>query len=361
MRLFGKRPAPVPAPVDPAVQDRAVPATDAVVAAVQAAANGAVSAAEWSSGGLQAAIAIWTRACDAIEIRGADLPSEWLSETVRTMLETGESIQVIDGVAPLTLLPVASHDITGGANPASWRYRCDLASPSGTVVRNLPREGVLHFRWAWRRAEPWKGLGPAQLAPLLGALASNSEGALRADMRAVSGALIPLPSEEEEPEEGEEGINDQLRKSLAGLNGKTAFVETTSGGWSGSGDKPQGDWIQRRIGPAPDGELIRAWQQAGIELAQVAAVPSALIANVEGSASREAWRRFIHASVQPLCRRIASELSAGLAGAEIEMDASSLAASDIQGRARAFASMVTAGMDVGQATALSGLLVPPEE
>ncbi len=355
MRFFRRREAAAPS-----AQHRAAPATDAVVDAIQAAANGTASVKEWASGGIQTAIAIWTRACDAIEVNGADLPPDWLSETVRAMIETGESVQVIDAVDPLVLLPSASHDITGNADPRTWHYRVDLASPSGTATRNLPREGVLHFRWAWRRSEPWKGLGPAQLAPSLGALAGASEIALRADMRAASGALIPLPSEDEEIDEGDEGVNDQLRRNIASLDGKTAFVETTAGGWAGSGDKPQADWTQRRLGPSPDADLIRAWQQSGIEIAQVAGVPAALLSNVEGAASREAWRRFIHSSVQPLCRRIAAELSAGLDGREIGMDASNLAASDIQGRARAFQSMVGGGMDIAKAAGLAGLLVPAE-
>ncbi len=42
------------------------------------------------------------------------------------------------------------------------------------------------------------------------------------------------------------------------------------------------------------------------------------------------------------------------------MDASNLAASDVQGRARAFQSMVGGGMDIAKAAGLAGLLVPAE-
>ena len=350
----------MPWPFKRAPRQRAA-ATDRVVEALQqeAAGRGPRGVAS-QAGGLQVAAAIWGRACDAVVIRGADLPAPWLSDAVRALLERGEAVQVIESVAPLTLLPASSHDISGGPDPASWRYRVDLASPGGAVTRTLPREGVLHFTWATRAGAPWRGLGPASLAPVLAALATGSECALRADMRATSGTLIPVPSEVDDEEVLDEDgnpvdANAELRASLAKLQGNTAFIETTAGGWAGSGDRPQGDWKQQRIGPEPDAGLAKAWAEAGHELAQVAGVPSALLANVEGAASREAWRRFVFGAVTPLLRRIAGELRRGLE-TDIAFDASGLHASDITGRARAFQSMVSGGIAAADAAALAGLI-----
>ena len=53
---------------------------------------------------------------------------------------------------------------------------------------------------------------------------------------------------------------------------------------------------------------------------------------------------------------MAAELAEKLDAPRLALDFSALFASDITGRARAFASMVQAGMNVEKAAALSGLL-----
>ena len=62
------------------------------------------------------------------------------------------------------------------------------------------------------------------------------------------------------------------------------------------------------------------------------------------------------ATVAPMGRIVATELSKKL-DADIRLGWDELRASDIAGRARAFQSMVGAGMDVEKAAALSGLMI----
>ena len=72
---------------------------------------------------------------------------------------------------------------------------------------------------------------------------------------------------------------------------------------------------------------------------------------------REAWRRYAHAFLTPgggdPDRRAWRPVGTRPAS---RLDLPALFASDITGRARAFAAMVQTGMDVERAAALSGLL-----
>ena len=77
--------------------------------------------------------------------------------------------------------------------------------------------------------------------------------------------------------------------------------------------------------------------------------------DAQGTAQREAYRQFLFGTVAPLGRMVASELSVKL-NTPIRLDWEELRASDIAGRARAFGTMVTGGMDLDKAAALSGLL-----
>ena len=79
-------------------------------------------------------------------------------------------------------------------------------------------------------------------------------------------------------------------------------------------------------------------------------------ANPNGTAGREAWRQLLFATVAPLGRLIAAEMSAKLE-TDISFGWDELRASDIAGRARAFQSMVGAGMDAAKAAGLAGLMV----
>ena len=93
------------------------------------------------------------------------------------------------------------------------------------------------------------------------------------------------------------------------------------------------------------------------QLAVLAAcgVPDELVQAADGTGQREAWRRCLHGTIQPLGRVVAEELTR-MTRREVTLDFEALAASDIAGRARAFQSMVAAGMDAGAAAAAAGLM-----
>ena len=76
----------------------------------------------------------------------------------------------------------------------------------------------------------------------------------------------------------------------------------------------------------------------------------------EGTAQREGFRRFMNLTLLPLGKILEAELSDKL-DADVKLSFDSLMASDLTGKARAFGSMVKAGLDLEKAAALSGLMV----
>ena len=86
-------------------------------------------------------------------------------------------------------------------------------------------------------------------------------------------------------------------------------------------------------------------------------VPTSLLERADGTALREAWRQFLHASVMPVSLSVSAELTDKL-DTDIRLSFDRMFASDLSGRARAFQSMVGGGMDVQKAAALAGLMEP---
>lgn len=87
-------------------------------------------------------------------------------------------------------------------------------------------------------------------------------------------------------------------------------------------------------------------------------MPVALAEKSDGGSQSESWRRYLHGTVATLGKLIA--LEAERIGLPIALDWDKLLASDIQGRARAFRSLVGGGMDIAEAAAASGLLAMEE-
>ena len=135
------------------------------------------------------------------------------------------------------------------------------------------------------------------------------------------------------------------------------MVETTASGWGERADRPRDDWRPQRLGanpPAVLGDLVDTVGYTGCS--QACGVPPALVRpGADGTASREAWRQFLHATVAPVARLIEAELSDKL-DSSITLNFDTLYASDLSGRARAFASLVNGGLSADKAATLAGLM-----
>lgn len=313
--------------------------TNALIdAATNPASGGYISALEIASGML-------ARAFASAEVTGSsrEFTAGRLSAIARDLIERGEAIyarfgaNLLEGVS-YQLLPTGDYEIT-------------LAGQLQRIV-NRPADRAFNPQWN-RDARTGMGIGPLGTAQTLKQLMSRLEGALATEGNAAIGYLLPVPSD------GQAGNIDQLKKDLANLQGRIAVIETTRAGWGeGGGSAPRRDFELARMGPAyPDGN-VELFQRARDTVLAACGVPIALMIAVDGTGQREAWRRYLHGTVAPLGRIV--EDAARAVGIDISFNWDALFASDIQGRARAFQSLVGGGMDIERAAAASGLLMEDE-
>ena len=79
----------------------------------------------------------------------------------------------------------------------------------------------------------------------------------------------------------------------------------------------------------------------------------------QGTASREAYRQFLHLTIAPVALALAAQVE-DVTGLPFALSFDRLMASDLSGRARAMQSMVNGGLAVERAAALAGLMEPEE-
>ena len=340
------------------------PFTDAVTAAIFAQASGDSLIDPSALGALEIAASAWARALASAEVKPetpatAGVTPEVLALVARTLIRRGEIIfelEVKNG--NLKLNPVGSHSVSGGPDEAGWVYRIDRFGPSGNVTLLRPAKGVLHFRYSVDPARPWHGIGPLGWSADTARLASALERRLGQEANLPVGGLLPVPSDGGDGSEGDSLAS--LKADLKSLKGDYAILETTSAGWGeGRAAAPQTDWQTRRLGADPPASLPALRSDAGVTVLSACGVPAILFAEQgEGSGAREGWRRFLFGSVRPVAALIQQELREKLEVPDLELSFEGLFASDLAGRARAFGSMVKAGMELSEAAALSGLVVP---
>ena len=335
--------------------------TDAIVDAILRNARGTKPNA-YTTGAVESAASLAARAFASATVT-PDVPAVTplvLSTIGREIIRRGECLYLID-VDPetgLRLTPVTSWDIEGGPDPRSWIYNVQLAGPSADVLRRSTSAGVIHIRPYVEPSAPWRGVSPLTAASSTARLLAETEAALADESSGTRGHVIPLPQGNAgDDDDADDGLG-KLQADIGKLKGGTALVETTSAGFGeGRGASPQTDWKPQRIGANPPDSLRQLRVDAEMTTLAATGTPVELItARSDGAAVREAWRRYSHAFLQPVGRLVAAELADKLDAPGLALDFSALFASDITGRARAFASMVNGGMDVGKAAALSGLL-----
>lgn len=328
--------------------------TDMRVAAAQAAVTG-TSLDPAGLAAVQAAANQWARALAAAELSPdnmvtAAVTPDVLYDVGRALVLDGEAVYLIvadrDGVR---LRRAASWDVYG---VDVWRYRVTLAGPSGTEVRRSPAAGVLHWRINTDRNEPHRGRSPLVLATLTGQTAAGTEKQLGEQAAANHGYVIPAPT-------GglSKGDSDDLKSDVTGLRGKTALVPgMESFGDHRPGSHP-GNWQSRRVGMDPPAPVVDLREQSALSILGACGVPVELLAGrSDGTARREAWRQFLHGTIQPVADLMAAELAAKLeVPAAFTFDR--LFASDIQGRGRAFQSLVSGGLSVADAARATGVQV----
>ena len=275
--------------------------TDAAISLLVQAAGGAVSGDANSTGALEAAAGMWSR-CFAAATVDPDievLTPTMMATAARALIRRGEIVFQIDVMnGRLVLHPIGDFDVRGAADPASWAYRCVRHGPSRTETTLLTADQVLHFRYATEPSRPWKGVGPLGLAHRLGDLIGNAETRLSQEASGTVGRVLPMPTDG-----GDGGDNDPLallKTDLAKGGGRLHFVETTSAGFGeGHVAAPSQDWMQKRIGPMPDGEFVKLREQAQMAVSCGLRDSTGII--VFGQ-RRHPWRERVLSSVPPFRR-----------------------------------------------------------
>ena len=331
--------------------------SDLRVRILQESASGAVTG-DWTGlGALETAAGAYGRAFASATVEGAPervraaLRPALLATAAREMVRTGEWLAVIDVRmdGSLRLLEAGTFDVWGrDPDETSWTYRCDLYGPSQTDVRWIPSAGVVHPRWSTRPNRPWRGLGPLDHARHGGKLAANAEIRLGQEMGGPVGSFLPISEQDE---------SDELPAMIAKARGSTLVVETetdTRGG--GPAGAPRREWEIKRFGAAPPVQLVTLHDNASEAVLAACGVPAAMYAaGTDASGRREAWRQFLHGSVLGLAEIMAEELRRKLDAPELRFEFQALAASDVQGRARAFKSLTDGGIDPALAARIVGV------
>ena len=330
--------------------------TDALVAAITANSRGQTTAFPNAVGALEACAGLTGRAFASAEVQtdsravAMALTPECLAMAGRALWRRGEIVFYIDvtgGV--ITLLPCQSHDVDGYPNPATWTYRCTVSGPERTYTYDhVPASGVVHLTYAKEPENPWRGVGPLQAARLTGRLAAETLAVLADEAAGPMTHLIGYPKG------GEDDTIDGLKEDLAKARGKASIVENGDlGGAPGGG---MAEWKVNRLGANPPMALVELFKLSREDVLAACGVNPSLITDAQGTAQRESYRQFLFGTVAPVGRMVADELTRKL-DTDVTLDWAELRASDIQGRARAFQSMVGGGKDVGEAAALAGLMI----
>lgn len=295
-----------------------------------------LAAAEMAAG-------LWERAMAAGE--SELLPPAMLAVIGRELVARGESVWYLPQ-GTRQAVPAAEWDLDGSltVRPEEWRYRVTLAGPSGQLTRETDAREVMHFRIRVDPRFPWRGRSPWAVASATSRLAAALEASLSAEEGGPVGHVLPVPDLKR---------SQAVADAMPQLAGRVVLGETMSGGWEqGQSRAPNArEWQPVRIGPEPPAEQLEL--RAGVQdsLLAAAGVPVEL-ARAAGDA-REAWRRFLFATIAPVGRIVAAEASRVL-GVPVRLDWAGLAASDLQARARAYRQLRDAGMPDAEARRVCG-------
>ena len=333
--------------------------TGAALTALLQAADGSADANAGGIAAVEIAAGLWARAFASATVSGSNAVTPGLLAMIgRALLRSGEFVAALEiERGELALLPAASWEVAGSSpREADWLYRLDLPTPSGGAIsRTLPAAGVVHARYAAESVAPWRGIGPVAWAQATGKLAAALELRLGQEASAPVALLIPAPQQLED--DSADDPLDGLRRDLLAAKGTFLLVESMSGGWQEHQARQSraDDWAVRRMGATIPPGNVALRSDVFVNVLGICGVPPSLAAMpADGGAQREGYRRFVASTIAPIAKTVAAELSAKLE-TPISIRFPELAHADVSARARAFGSLVGAGMDASEARELAGL------
>ena len=332
---------------------------------IEAQASGSTQRAS-ATAGVEAAAGLLSRAFASASVEAAEWAREAISPVVlgqvgRDLVRVGECLHVIrmgTGDGPV-LVPASTWYWEGrNPDPSTWTCTATAYAPSGSATWRVPREQVIFLAWGSPTARPYHGLSPGAWAATTARLHAEAEGSLADEASGPVGQLIPLPVD------GGDGGDDDplamLKADITKARGKAVLVETTAAGFgTGMAEAPRRDWVAARLGPDMPPTMVEVAQQAFERVLAAAGVPPSLFTDADGTAQREAVRRWHMNVVLPLARVLEHELSRNLqTPVRLEFDGYP---KDMVSRAQVFAKLAAQeGVTVQQALELAGLIEPDE-
>ena len=320
-------------------------------ASTRAADAGATAAIEAAAGALSRAFA------DA-EVEGPDWVQEcitpvFLAQVGRDLIRGGASLHRIDVGGRVRLWPVAQWFWHSGnsPDPDTWIVRSTEYGPSGSITHLLPWSATIWQTWGLSTTTPWVGRGPSSWAPLTAKTAAETERSLGDESAGPVAQVLSIP---QDPGDDDDPLA-QLRADIGAARGKAILVETVAAGWGeGKASAPMSDWKPQRLGPAFPSAIPEAARDSFARMLAACGTTISLFDDSDGTAQREALRRWHMGTVRPLARLLEHELSMKLeVPVRLRFDAYP---TDLAGRAGAFKALVSGGMAVAEAAAVSGLL-----
>ena len=314
--------------------------SDAVVRLIEAQAAGTAADAS-STAAVEAASGALSRAFASARVEGP--PHVMEAVTPVFLAQAGR----------VSLLPCSSWHFEGDAHPRTWTVRATYYGPSTSTTRHLPFAGVVFVRWGSTPGQPYAGIGPLSWAHTTARLQSEAERSLADEACGPLAQLLAVP--QDGGAEAEDDPLAALKADVRTARGRALLVETVAAGWGeGRTSAPQRDWVASRLGPNPPESMATIRQDAFAAVLAATGTPPSLFVDADGTAQREAVRRWHLGTVLPLARILETELTAKLEGeVRLRFDAYPL---DLAGRAQAFQKLVAGGVTVNEALATSGLL-----
>ena len=308
---------------------------------------------------LEAPTALYARAFAAAVVSPAEartaLTPTYMALMARNLIRRGEDVHQIEvRGSRVVLRPVGFWHVRGPADEERWIYHLYRYGASESDHDLVEGARVVHCRYAVHSSRPWLGVSPLQWASRTGTLAAALEIRLGEEAGGPVGHVLPVP------QDGGDGADEdplaKFKKDMGGAKGRTILAETTAAGWGeGRMAAPLADYKPQRFGASPPDTLPSLRTQAAESVLSACGVPVSLVTDADGTSQREAWRRFVMGSVEPLLEMVALEIEAKLE-VSVSFDLSRLWAHDLAGRAASFKAMVTAGMEIERAVALAGLM-----
>ena len=325
--------------------------TEDRIAAQIARAGGEVPVVPEAVAALECAAGLVARAFASAEVSGpasvvAALQPALLGLVGRALIVRGELVARVhvDETGRLAIIPAAGHDVTGSWDRSTWRYAIDQAGPSSTTtIRGIGSADVLHVRYSYDAATPWRGLGPIQRAAASGRLSAQVVAALSQEASMPVGRFIPVPVD---------GEDDSIADFKADLKrGGLLTLETGDWGQAGAGGGVATGRTER-YGPEPPAPAVDLGRRAFAEILAACGIAESLFFTV-GADSRESWRQALFGVIHPLARLLEEELER-VFGA-VRLGFRELRASDLQARTRSFKQMVESGLAMDEARRIAGI------